>query len=142
VKIYELDINGKTYRVEVESEPGHIFKVKVNEKELTVELKSIHFAKEQSSSETPLVVRQQISAESDIAGIQTIRAPIPGEVKKVLVKTGDIVKEGDILLVIEAMKMENSIVSSVTGTVKDIFVREGEVVKLNQALVSLEVKRG
>jgi biotin carboxyl carrier protein len=141
LKVYEFEIGGKSYQVEVEAEPGHVFKVKVDGKELQVELKSVHYDQAAPASETPLVVRQQISAGSEIAGLLTIRAPIPGEVKKVAVKLGEVIGEGDMVVVIEAMKMENNIVSSAAGKVKEILVKEGQNVKLNQALVSLEVIR-
>lgn len=140
MKIYDLEINGKSYQVEVDAEPGHTFKVVVNGKELRVELKSVQRGRSIASEESPVVVRQQVSMESELAGMVTIRAPIPGEVRKILVKPGDLLKEGDIVLVIEAMKMENNIVTSHSGRVKEVFVKEGETVKLNQALVSLEIK--
>ncbi len=139
MKIYEIEINGKDYRVEVESEPGHIFKVAVNGREYRAELKSVQCNRPDASGESPTVVRQQISEGNEVAGLLTIRAPIPGEVRKVMVKPGDTIKEGDIVLVIEAMKMENNIVSSAPGRVKEVLVKEGELVKLNQALASLEV---
>jgi len=141
LKVYELEINGQRYRVELESEPGHAFKVKVDGRELLVELKTVQQAQAAAAPETPLVVRQQISAGSELAGVLTIRAPIPGEVKKVVVKPGEELAEGDPVVVIEAMKMENNIVTSAAGKVKEILVKEGQNVKLNQALVILEVIR-
>jgi len=139
LKTYELEIGGRTYQVEVEAEPGHIFKVVINGQEYQVELKSVHSDRSATAPETPMVVRQQISTGSEIAGILMIRAPIPGEIRKILVKPGGSIKEGDIVLVIEAMKMENNIVTSASGRIKEVFIKEGEVVKLNQALVSIEV---
>jgi len=141
VKRYDLEINGKRYLVEVEAEPGHRFRVLVNDQEFIVELKSVQRERPLSSQTfTPLVVRHQVSQESEVAGEMIIRAPIPGVVKKVLVKEGDEVGEGDILAVIEAMKMENNIISSTSGIVKEVKVREGEPVKLHQVLIILKVK--
>jgi len=141
LKKYELEIRGKTYQVEVSAEPGHRFRVKVGDEEYVVELKSVQVeSKSAPSLGTPQVVRHQMSFDTEVAGELIIRAPIPGVVKKILVKAGDEVKEGDIVAVIEAMKMENNIISNANGIVKEVMVREGEPVKLHQALISLKVK--
>jgi len=91
------------------------------------------------TAEAPSVVRRQVSIDTSKAGELVIRAPIPGEVRKILVKPEARVKQGDTLLVIEAMKMENNIVSSAGGIVKEVMVQEGDVVKYNQPLISLKV---
>ena len=67
-----------------------------------------------------------------------IGASIPGTIIKVLAKEGDAVKEGDSLLVIEAMKMETNIVASSTGTIESVFVQEGQQVKTGELLVKLK----
>jgi len=140
LKIYELEINGKSYKVSVEAKPGHKFRVRVNDEEVWVELKSVQRERAViETAEPPSVVRRQVSIDTTKAGELVIRAPIPGEVRKILVKPEERVKQGDILLVIEAMKMENNIVSSAGGVVKEVMVQEGEVVKYNQPLISLKV---
>jgi len=65
-------------------------------------------------------------------------APMPGTVTKIVVKVGDVVKEDDELIILEAMKMENPIVADADGTVKEILVKEKDKVKANQTLVVLE----
>jgi len=65
-------------------------------------------------------------------------APMPGTVTKIVVKVGDVVKEDDELIILEAMKMENPIVADAGGTVKEILVKENDKVKANQTLVVLE----
>jgi len=65
-------------------------------------------------------------------------APMPGTVTKVLVEVGDVVKEDDELVIIEAMKMENPIVAVADGTVMAIMVKEKDKVQANQVLVLLE----
>ena len=65
-------------------------------------------------------------------------APMPGTVTKIVVKVGDVVKEEDELLILEAMKMENPIVAEGDGTVKEIKVKEKDKVQANQVLVVLE----
>jgi biotin carboxyl carrier protein len=65
-------------------------------------------------------------------------APMPGKVVKVNVKTGDAVKAGQVLLVLEAMKMEQATRSPTDGVVKSVLVREGDQVTAGQVLVTLE----
>jgi len=67
-----------------------------------------------------------------------IGASIPGTIIKVLVKEGDNVKEGESLLVIEAMKMETNIVASTTGTVESVIIQEGQQVKTGELLMKIK----
>ncbi|HUS86099.1 MAG TPA: acetyl-CoA carboxylase biotin carboxyl carrier protein subunit [Bacteroidales bacterium] len=67
-----------------------------------------------------------------------IKSFIPGTVVEVKVKEGDIVSEGDVLLVLEAMKMKNRIKCSIPGTVKLINVKEGDRVPKGELLIELD----
>ncbi|MEX1300127.1 MAG: biotin/lipoyl-containing protein [Desulfotignum sp.] len=67
-----------------------------------------------------------------------ILAPMPGTIIDVSVKPGDAVEEGDEMLVLEAMKMENPIVATVDGTVKEVMVNVDDKVATNQVMVVIE----
>ena len=67
----------------------------------------------------------------------TVNAPLSGTVFKVVVRKGQQVKAGDIVIVLEAMKMETEIRASRPGTVRDINVAEGDSVAVGSALVTL-----
>jgi pyruvate carboxylase subunit B len=67
----------------------------------------------------------------------TVNAPMQGLIVKLPVKAGDVVKLGDVVAVLEAMKMQNDIVSTVAGKVGDVYVKEGEVVSPNQPLLTI-----
>lgn len=67
-----------------------------------------------------------------------IKAPMPGNIVEILVKTGDEVNEGDELLILEAMKMENPIYAPEAGVVKEIKVKEKDTVEADQVLMILE----
>ena len=67
----------------------------------------------------------------------TVLAPMQGLIVKVPVKAGDAVKLGDVVAVLEAMKMQNDIVTTVAGRVSDVYVKEGEVVSPNQPLLAV-----
>lgn len=64
-----------------------------------------------------------------------VNAPLPGNVLVINVKVGDNVKKGDILLIIEAMKMENEVVAFADGVVKQVLVQKGQVVSTGDTLV-------
>ena len=64
-------------------------------------------------------------------------SPMPGVVKKIMVREGDEVEEGTVLLVVEAMKMENSIRAAFKGTVKELYVSDGEQVSKEQKLLMI-----
>jgi biotin carboxyl carrier protein len=67
-----------------------------------------------------------------------IKAPMPGLILDVLVQVGDTVNEGDYLLVLEAMKMENTLTALANGQVKSILITKGEKVEKNQLLIEIE----
>lgn len=67
-----------------------------------------------------------------------IKAPMPGTIVRLEVKKGQVVAEGETLLFLEAMKMENPIVAKVAGTVADVLVNVGDRVATHQLLVMIE----
>ena len=78
------------------------------------------------------------SAAFSAEGKQTIVAPMPGKVVKVLIKVGDEVKEGQGLVVVEAMKMENELKSPKAGKVVELTAKEGIAVEMNAKLAVVE----
>jgi len=79
----------------------------------------------------------QAPAAKPVAGPGSVVAPMQGLIVNVPVKVGDDVKLGDVVAVLEAMKMQNDIVSTVAGKVKAVHIKEGEVVGPNQPLVNI-----
>lgn len=71
------------------------------------------------------------------AGGTTVAAPMPGTINRINVKAGDAVKKGDVLIVLEAMKMENDICAPADGTVSAVLVAQGASVVTDEALVTL-----
>ncbi|MBN1151662.1 MAG: biotin/lipoyl-binding protein, partial [Dehalococcoidia bacterium] len=69
--------------------------------------------------------------------IETITSPLPGKIVSVAVSVGQKVKEGDLLLTIEAMKMENEIVATVNGTVTTVSVAPEATVQIGDNLVAI-----
>jgi len=111
------------FDVEVE---GEVFKVRVTGAGMTV-TPSAGTAADASSTTAP----------PPKTGEGTVIAPMQGLIVKVPVKAGDTVKLGDVVAVLEAMKMQNDIVTTVAGKVSAVYVKEGEVVSPNQPLLAV-----
>jgi biotin carboxyl carrier protein len=82
------------------------------------------------------------AAEDIVAGVQTIRAPMPGKVVKVALAAGDAVEKGRTVVVVEAMKMEHALAAAGPGVVKKVLCREGQNVDADQPLAEVEIKAG
>ncbi len=85
----------------------------------------------------PVVATAAPAAKTSGAGSVKIPAPMPGKVLAIKVKVGDVVKKGDVMMILEAMKMENEIVALEDGTVASIDVSEGAMVEASDILASL-----
>ena len=68
-------------------------------------------------------------------GAEVIASPMPGKILKVMVSVGAAVNAGDVVLILEAMKMENEIMANVGGTVKEVRTKEGDSVNTGDVLV-------
>ncbi|MEC9126019.1 MAG: sodium-extruding oxaloacetate decarboxylase subunit alpha [Pseudomonadota bacterium] len=116
---YDVNVDGRVYRVEVAPSGT---------------LTSVTPA---SGSQTQAQPQTNSAAPSDSNSSQSIDAPLAGNVFKILVRNGDSVSEGDVVMILEAMKMETEIRSAFTGTVTDITVGEGDAVTSGQPLILL-----
>ena len=76
------------------------------------------------------------AAQSAVEG-ETVKSPMPGNILSVNVSAGQSVNAGDVLFILEAMKMENEIVAPVSGTVKQVLVSKGSVVDTDEVLAVL-----
>ena len=76
-------------------------------------------------------------AKQGSAGATAVKAPMPGNIMKINAKVGAAVKKGDVLIVLEAMKMENDICAPADGTVASIEVAQGATVETDAVLVTL-----
>ena len=109
-----------------------IYKVKVNGKVYEVEVEAIDEVKETIKTET----KETKSVKSE--GTNQIIAPIAGKVLDIKVNVGDVVKKGQTVMIIEAMKLENEIQSSFDGRVARINVNVGSDVRNKDVLIELE----
>ena len=148
MKKYDFTVNGSDYSVEIRSIDDNIAKIIVNGTPYNVEIKT-----EAKTPPKPVVVRKNtevktrenpVARTSAPVGTNTIpsgnaiKSPLPGTILKILVKQGDSVKIGDLLLVMESMKMENNVLSEKAGIVKRILVSEKQAILQNDVLLEIE----
>ncbi len=91
----------------------------------------------EGAPEAPVAPAAAPAAAPVAGGPQTVAAPLPGTVKQIKVKPGDKVKRGDVVLTMEAMKMENNICAEGAGTVKAVHVHTNQQVNQGDALVDI-----
>jgi len=118
-----------------------IYKVKVNGKTYKVELQGID---EIVTKDAPAVAASAPKAEAKAAAPvasgegKPLPSPIQGTVVDIKVKSGDTVKKGQVLLIIEAMKLENEVVSPSEGVIGDVLVTKGASVSAKQTLLTIK----
>ena len=136
MKQYKYQINGNRYEVSVET-PAADGTIAV-----TVNGETYYVVREpEPVVEKKKVVVKPVAAKPSAGGDEmqdALRSPLPGTVIEILAKSGQQVKEGDTLIVLEAMKMNNNLTAEKDGVVKSILVAEGEAVKENTPLVTFE----
>ncbi|HHX38194.1 MAG TPA: biotin/lipoyl-binding protein [Clostridiaceae bacterium] len=112
------------------------YKVSVNDKEYIVKLEEVDADTAVAQSAAPAAQTVQPTAAASGEG-ERITAPLQGVILKLHVQPGTAVKSGDIVLIIEAMKLENEVVAPRDGVVQEVFVKEGQTVDAEDALYSL-----
>jgi len=127
LKKYNVTVNGKSYEVEVEEVRAAG----------TVTAPAAPKPANPTVSIPAPATAKPAAAPVPPAGATTVNAPMPGTILNLKVKQGDSVKRGDVLLILEAMKMGNEIFSPQDGTVSAIHVNQGSSVNTNDPLVSI-----
>ena len=145
---YQYKVQGVDYDVEIEEVEGNVAKVVVNGIRFDVELK-------QPINPTSTLKKVRVEAPKPVArpavapaaaaapapaaagAGSPIKAPLPGTIIELKVNVGDTVKQGDVVLVLEAMKMQNNIESEYNGTVTSITVKQGETVMEGAVLLTI-----
>ena len=129
MKKFNIKVNGISYEVEIEEV-----------KEGAPQAAAPQVTKVTPTVAAPKVEAPKAPAKEAVAagaGEHSIDAPMPGKIVNVLVEEGQSIKAGDVLLVLEAMKMQNEITADADGTVKAVNVEKGQNVKVKESLVIL-----
>ena len=123
---YKVTLNNRVYEVEVEEGQAML----VDEYALAAPA-----APAPAAAPVAAAAPAAAAAPVAVAGGETVKSPMPGNILKINVSQGQQVKEGDVLIILEAMKMENEVVSTKAGTVAQILVSKGAVVETDTPLV-------
>ena len=131
---YKVTLNKRVYEVEVEAGEAML----VDEYDLKAPAAAAPAAAPVAAA--PVAAAAPAAAPvapagGALAAGTVVKSPMPGNVLKINVTAGQKVNEGDVLLILEAMKMENEVVSTKTGTVAQIVVEKGAVVETDSPLV-------
>ena len=147
---YQYKVQGVDYDVEIEEVEGNVAKVNVNGIRFDVELKqpinpTSTLKKVRVEAPKP-VARPAVEAAAPVAAAapaapagagSPIKAPLPGTITEIRVQVGQQVNAGDIVLVLEAMKMQNNIEAETTGKVTSIQVKQGDSVMEGSVLLTI-----
>ena len=118
MKYYNITVNGVAYSVSVEETAAGAAPVA-------------------AAPAAPKAPAAPAAAPAGVAGAVSVKAPMPGNILDVKVAAGASVKAGDVLVILEAMKMENEIVAPQDGTVASVNVHKGDTVNSGDVLVSM-----
>ncbi len=144
---YNLSISGKSYTVAVLKVTDEEVVAEVNGVEHTVAINEVKNLTPQAvlplgetQPATPVASVQPAATPARVAeaGNGLISSPIPGHILEICISVGEEVLEGQKLLVLEAMKLENIITAHRSGVIKEILVRQGDAVTHGQGMIEIE----
>jgi len=136
-KAFPIKINEKTYHIELPKiDWAKLFPVKVEETTFKAEVKTFTKKPVLTAFEpTPLAPTRKAMAAKQVQVVEgTTTAPMTGKILSVKVKKGDRVELGQVVCVLEAMKMENEITAPKAGTIREMYVSEGSSVSEGEPL--------
>ncbi len=130
--IYKVTLNGKIYEVEVEKGEAMIRA----EYDAAAPVAPAPAAPAAPVAAAPVAAPAATPAPA-AAGEGVVQSPMPGNINAVKFSAGQSVKAGDVIIILEAMKMENEIVAPKAGTLKGVFVTKGATVNTGDALFEI-----
>lgn len=138
MKKFKFKISGSEYEVSVNEIDNNVAEIEVNGTPFTVEIERQEKSSPLTLSRKPAGKVTPITTPSRSVVASAIKAPLPGSIMKVLVKVGQTVSRGDLLLTMESMKMENNIVAEHNGIIRNILVQPGQTVMQDDVLIDFE----
>ena len=129
---YKITLNNRTYEVEVEAGKAMLL-----DEYAAVAPSAPAAPVTAPAADAPAAPVAAPAAPVPTGAGETVNAPMPGNILKVNVTVNQAVKEGDVLCVLEAMKMENDIIAPKSGTITQVMVGKGSVVDTGAPLVAI-----
>ena len=139
MKEYKFKIGGKEYNVTVNPKEGKFFDVTVNGATYEVETENAPAAAPAPvAAAAPVQAAPAAASAAKPAGAgEKVPSPLPGVIIEISVKEGQQVKQGQKVVVLEAMKMENEIPASKDGTITEIHVHKGDTLQEGDPVVTI-----
>jgi len=111
--------------------------IEKNQNSYTVMINGVWYS---FSVETPISLKRRrfLEEQGDVSSVTAIEAPMPGKIIDIMVEEGAEVKQGDPIIILEAMKMQNEIASHVTGVVSSVAVKKNESVMKDDVLIEIQ----
>ena len=134
--IYKVTLNGKVYEVEVEK--GEAVIQAEYDAALPAPAPAAPAAPAAAPAAPAPAAAPAAPAPAAQAGANAVPSPLPGNINAVNFSVGQAVKAGDVVIILEAMKMENEIVSPKAGTITKLYVQKGAVVNTGDPLFDVE----
>lgn len=141
MKRFKFNISGNNYDVEVKKFENGKARIEVNGTCYNVQLE-----KQEQTTKTPILIRSNVNNpagshrinKTESTGFKVV-APLPGNIMQIMVKAGDTVKKNDPLLIYEAMKMENKLLSEKDGIISELKVNVGDNVLQEEVLIEMKI---
>ena len=144
MKKFSFDINGEKYEVDIKSVEGNLVDIEVNGTPYAVKMdKEVQstpapVARPSASAAKPAEKVTPAASTGGKSGSKSVKSPLPGNVLKINVAVGDSFKDGDVLMVMESMKMENNILAESDGTITKVNAPVGKAVLQDEVLFEYE----
>lgn len=134
-----LKIDDRTFHILLDDHSYNATLIHVNKEEKTMTIRVNCNEYEVAIRDKYDLLLQQMGLSATAgARVNTFKAPMPGLIREIQIAVGAAVKKGDVLLILEAMKMENALKSPRDGTIKKIAIEKGQAVEKGQLLVEFE----
>ncbi len=134
MKKFNITVNGKSYEVDVEEVGGYVAPARRPEA-VSAPVAASTPAPTSTPAQAPAPAAKPAPAAAPVSGGETINSPMPGTILDIKVNVGDSVANGTVLVILEAMKMENEIMAPSAGKVLSINVTKGASVNSGDVLV-------
>ena len=134
-KDFTINLHGETYHIKIEGSGEKNASVRPFFVRVDGDLKEV-LVESDSTDEKENTKKSDSLPQASLPG--HIISPMPGNLTKLKVKVGDKIQEGDVLAVVEAMKMENEVLATIGGEIKEIYAKEGQQISANLAIMFVE----